>query len=56
MPKAENSIKEPMVTVRIVQGKATKHHSKLWRAFWTRLLATAQSEFKSESEREREYQ
>ncbi len=53
MPKS-NTKPQIKIICNIVPGKATEHHSKLWRDFWIRLLTTALSEFKSESERKRE--
>ena len=44
---------QPVVTVTILPGKATERQKKLWRTLWTRLLATVQSELKTENEAKR---
>ena len=45
---------QPVVTCHIVPSKLTKYQEKLWRALWTRLLATVQNELKAEQEAKRE--
>jgi hypothetical protein len=50
MLETKNSKKETTVTAHIMPGEAAAYEKKLWRALWTRLLATVQSELKAESE------
>ena len=45
---------EIRVTVNVVPGKASEYQKKLFRAFFTRLIAECQRELKAESEAKRE--
>ena len=45
---------QPVVTVRIVLGKAMPAQSQAWFRFFTRLIAECRHELKAESERKRE--
>ncbi len=54
MPKVtEKTI--PKVTIRIVPGKAGEYQKKVFRALFTRLIATVQNELKAENEAKGEH-
>jgi hypothetical protein len=46
----EKTAKQPTVTVQTVPGEVSEHQKKLFRAFWTRLIAECQDELKAQKE------
>ena len=49
IPRTE-PVSQPIITVRIVPGKANEHQKRLMRAFWARLIAECKGELQAESE------